>query len=54
MEMLNFFDDLHFNKVVSVFTPLDSIKFADEKIILGSDFMDKYEDPEKHRFFEEK
>lgn len=52
MEMLNFFNDLHFNKVISVFTQLDSISFADEKIILGRDFMDKYEDPEKHRWFE--
>lgn len=53
MEMLNFFEDLHFNKVVAVFTQLDSITFADEKINLDRDFMDKYEDPEKHRWFEE-
>ena len=54
MEMLNFFDNLHFNKVVGVFTQLDSISFADEKITLGKDFMDKYEDPEKHRWYEKK
>lgn len=50
MEILNFFPGLHFNKVVSVFTPLDSIRFADEKEYLGPRFMDKYEDPSKHDF----
>ena len=49
MEMLNFFEHLHFTKVVGVFTNLNSINFADEKIRLGEDFMDKYEDPSIHR-----
>lgn len=48
MEILNFFGDLRFKKVVSVFTELGSIKFADEKEQLGPSFMDKYEDPEIH------
>lgn len=48
MEILNFFSGLHFKKVVSVYTQLDSIKFADEKESLGNAFMDKYEDPEIH------
>lgn len=48
MEILNFFSDLHFKKVVSVFTELGSINFADEKVKLGRYFMDKYEDPEVH------
>ncbi|MBR1861188.1 MAG: lipooligosaccharide sialyltransferase [Lachnospiraceae bacterium] len=48
MELLNFFPGLHFNKVVSVFTQLGSIKFADEKVYLGVKFMDKYEDPSVH------
>lgn len=48
MEILNFFEELHFKKVVSVFTELGSIRFADEKVKLGRYFMDKYEDPEIH------
>ncbi|MBP5528881.1 MAG: lipooligosaccharide sialyltransferase [Lachnospiraceae bacterium] len=49
MEILNFFEDISFDKVVSVYTQLDSVKFAKEKVYLGHDFMDKYEDPEIHR-----
>ena len=49
MEMLNFIEGLHFNRVVSVYTVVDSIRFVDEKIYLGDDFMDKYEAPEIHR-----
>ncbi len=48
MELLNFFPGLHFKKAVTVFTDLKGIAFADEVIRLGDDFMDKYEDPEKH------
>ncbi len=50
MEILNFFPGLHFDKVVSVFTQLGSIRFADEKVFLGTEFMDKYEDKSKHDF----
>ena len=49
MEILNFFEDISFDKVVSVYTQLDSVKFAKEKVYLGHDFMDKYEDPSVHR-----
>ena len=49
MEMLNFIDGLHFNRVVSVYTVVDSIRFVDEKIFLSDDFMDRYEAPEIHR-----
>ena len=49
MEMLNYLP-VRFSKIVSVFTRLGSIEFADEKIELGADFMDKYEAPELHRF----
>lgn len=52
MEMLNFFPNLHFKKVVSVFTEMKAIEYADEFEKLGSDFMDKYEAPEAHRFNE--
>lgn len=48
MEILNFFPGLRFHKVVGVFTELMGISFADEKISLGADFMDKYEDPLLH------
>lgn len=48
MEMLNFFPDFHFDKVVTVFTDLKGITFADEKIRLGDTFMDRYEDPAVH------
>ena len=48
MEILNFFEGIHFDTVISVFTELDEIKYADEKIRLSSEFMDKYEAPEIH------
>lgn len=49
MEMLNFFPGLRFKKVVAVLTEIKAIKFADEVVRLGEDFMDKYEDPLIHR-----
>ena len=49
MEIFNFFDGILFDKIVSVYTQIDSIKFAKDKVYLGHDFMDKYEDPDIHR-----
>ena len=49
MEILNFIPGLSFDKVISVFTVPDAIKFAGEIIFLGEEFMDKYEAPEIHR-----
>lgn len=49
MEMMNFLPDVNFDRVVTVFTVPDAIDFADEKVFLGADFMDKYEAPELHR-----
>ena len=49
MEMLNFIENIRFDRLVSVYTAVDSIQFVDEKIFLGDDFMDKYEAPEIHR-----
>ena len=49
MEMLNFMPELHVDRLISVFTVLNALEFADEKIFLGYDFMDKYEAPEIHR-----
>ena len=46
---MNFFAGIEFDRVVSVYTELASIDFAKEKIRLGHDFMDKYEDPSVHR-----
>lgn len=48
MEMLNFFPDFHVKKVISVFTEIKAIQFADEAIMLGPGFMDQYEDPAIH------
>lgn len=48
MEMLNFLEGFRVKKIVSVFTELDEIKFADEMVRLGPDFMDKYEPREMH------
>ena len=49
MEILNYVDGLVFDKVISVFTVPSAIQFAKEKVFLGEDFMDKYEEPEIHR-----
>ena len=49
MEIMNYFPELHVDTVVSIFTVVDAIRFADQKILLGTDFMDKYEDPALHR-----
>jgi len=49
MEMLNFFPELRFRKVVGVLTEMKAIQFADEIVRLGEDFMDRYEDPLIHR-----
>lgn len=49
MEVLNFIPDLMFRRVISVFTVVHSIKFAQEIVYLGEDFMDNYEPPEMHR-----
>ena len=50
MEMLNFIPGLLFEKVVAVFTEISGIAFAKEGIRLGSDLMDRYEDPSIHRY----
>lgn len=49
MEVFNFFSRIRFKKVVAVLTEVDSIRYADEKVRLGEDFMDRYEDPLIHR-----
>ena len=49
MEVMNFIKNLSFDKVISVYTVIDSLEFVKEKIVLGHDFMDRYEDPTVHR-----
>lgn len=48
MEMLNFFEHFEVDLVVSVFTELGNVEFAKEKLRLGRDFMDAYEERSKH------
>lgn len=47
MEMLNFFDK-KFDIVVSIFTELGNVFFAENKRRLGRDFLDAYEDRAMH------
>lgn len=49
MEVLNFFSDIRFKKVVAVLTEIKAIRYGDEMVRLGESFMDKYEDPLIHR-----
>lgn len=53
MEVLNFIPGLKFRRVVSVATVPNGIKFAQEVLFLGDDFLDKYEAPEIHRLNEQ-
>lgn len=49
MEVFSFCKEGKFDKVVSVLTQLGCADFAEEKVYLGYDFLDKYEDPAVHR-----
>ncbi len=49
MEMFGLVNGIRFKKIVGVYTQLGMIDFADEKVMLGDDFMDNYEAPEIHR-----
>ena len=53
MEVLNYIEGLTFRRVISVFTVVHAIRFAEEIVYLGEDFMDRYEDPKLHRQNEE-
>ena len=53
MEVLNYIEGLTFRRVISVFTVVHAIRFAEEIVYLGEDFMDHYEDPKLHRQNEE-
>ena len=49
MEVMNDMRTLRVDKLVSVITQIDNVTFAKEKVYLGLDFLDKYEDPSIHR-----
>lgn len=49
MEVLNYIPKLRFRRVISVFTVVHAIQFAEEIVYLGEDFMDQYEPPAMHR-----
>lgn len=49
MEVLNYIPRLRFRRVISVFTVVHAIQFAEEIVYLGEDFMDHYEPPKMHR-----
>lgn len=54
LEIMNYIEGVHFHRAVAVFTQaIESMDFVDEKIMLGEDFMDKYEAPEIHRYNEQ-
>lgn len=52
MEMFNYIEGLRFNKVYSFLTVLSAIKFADECINLGNDFVDIYAKDGRFRYNE--
>ena len=52
MEVIDDIDGLSVDTLISVVTQIDSVRFAKEKIYLGMDFLDKYEDPAVHRKME--
>jgi len=52
MEVIGDIEGLWVEKLVSVITQVDGVKFAKEIEYLGLDFLDKYEDPAVHRGME--
>ncbi len=49
MEVLGDIKGFEVDKMVSVITQMDNIRYAKEIVYLGLDFLDKYEDPAIHR-----
>ena len=49
MEVIGDMPELQVDKLVSVVTQVDHVRFAKEIVYLGMDFMDRYEAPELHR-----
>lgn len=49
MEVMNHIPGLRVEKLISVITQVTGIRFANNIVFLGLDFLDKYEDPSIHR-----
>ena len=49
MEVMGDMPELYVDKLVSVITQVDHVRFAKEIVYLGMNFMDRYEAPELHR-----
>lgn len=49
MEVMNDIPGLKVSKLISVITQVNGVRFADEIVYLGLNFLDKYEDPTIHR-----
>ena len=49
MEVFNDIRNFKVDKLISVITQIDNVKFAKETVYLGLDFLDRYEDPSIHR-----
>lgn len=49
MEVLGDIKGFEVDKMISVITQMDNIRYAKEIVYLGLDFLDKYEDPAIHR-----
>ena len=49
MEVFNDIKNFKVDKLISVITQIDNVKFAKETVYLGLDFLDRYEDPSIHR-----
>ena len=49
MEVINDIEGLKVDKLISVVTQIDDVRFAESIEYLGMDFLDKYEDPAVHR-----
>ena len=52
MEVINDIEGLKVDKLISVVTQIDDVRFAESIEYLGMDFLDKYEDPAVHRKME--
>lgn len=50
IEIFNFRCELNIEKIITVYTILDDLTFAKQKIRLGIKYLDKYEDPVKHKY----
>ena len=49
MEVLGDIKGFEVDKMISVITQMDNIRYAKDIVYLGLDFLDKYEDPSIHR-----